>query len=170
MFRLSAASLVILPTLVAAQSCPQVHVFGARETTVSSGYGTAGSVVNSIVSAYSGATAEAINYPACGGQSSCGGVSYANSVQQGVQAVANQVNSFNQRCPNTVLVLVGYSQVGVINCDLLNASLTWSCCKGWSNFRRRVLRRWRQQRGHLQYGHPDLVCCPAENCGCHLHG
>jgi acetylxylan esterase len=93
------------------QSCPQVHIFGARETTAPAGYGTAGAVVNSIISAFPGATSEAINYPACGGQSSCGDVSYANSVIQGVSAVASQVNSFNQKCPNTLLVLVGYSQV-----------------------------------------------------------
>ncbi|EIN05295.1 cutinase-domain-containing protein [Punctularia strigosozonata HHB-11173 SS5] len=94
--------------------CPQVHVFGARETTVPPGYGTAGQVVDSILSAYPGSTAEAINYPACGGQASCGDVSYANSVLQGVQAVASQVNSFNQKCPSTFLVLVGYSQGGQI--------------------------------------------------------
>jgi hypothetical protein len=92
-------------------SCPNVHVFGARETTAPAGYGTAGQVVNSILSAFPGATSEAINYPACGGQASCGSVSYGNSVQQGLQAVANQVNAFNKQCPNTALVLVGYSQV-----------------------------------------------------------
>lgn len=92
-------------------SCPGIHVFGARETTVSPGYGTAGVVVNLVLGAHSGSTAEAIVYPACGGQSSCGGVSYANSVQQGVKAVASAVNAFNTRCPSTQLVLVGYSQV-----------------------------------------------------------
>ena len=108
-----ASFLLLCASLVASQSCPQVHVFGARETTAPAGYGTAGAVVNSVLSAYSGSTAEAINYPACGGQASCGGVSYASSAVQGVAAVANQVNSFNTQCPNTVLVLVGYSQVRV---------------------------------------------------------
>ena len=103
--------LLLGASLAAAQSCPQVHVFGARETTAPPGYGTAGSVVTSIENAFPGSTAEVINYPACGGQSSCGGVSYANSVIEGVSAVASQVNSFNERCPDTVLVLVGYSQV-----------------------------------------------------------
>ncbi|KAM3087041.1 1 carbohydrate esterase [Clarireedia jacksonii] len=99
------------------QSCPNIHVFGARETTAPAGYGTAGVVVNLVLGAHSDATAEAINYPACGGQSSCGGVSYANSVVQGVSAVTSAVNSFNSRCPNTKLVLVGYSQGGQIMDD-----------------------------------------------------
>ncbi|KAJ7718232.1 putative acetyl xylan esterase [Mycena metata] len=109
------ASLILLfgSTLVAAQ-CPNVHVFGARETTAPPGYGTAASVVSSIISAFPGATGEVINYPACGGQASCGDVSYASSVIQGVTAVTNQVNTFNSKCPNTVLVLVGYSQGGQI--------------------------------------------------------
>jgi acetylxylan esterase len=105
-----AASLLLVATLAAAQ-CPQVHIFGARETTVPPGFGTAGPVVSSIMSAFPGSTSEAIVYPACGGQASCGSVSYASSATQGVAAVANQVNSFNSRCPTTVLVLVGYSQV-----------------------------------------------------------
>lgn len=96
------------------QSCPKVHVFGARETTAPAGYGSSSTVVNLILGAYSGSTSEAINYPACGGQSSCGSVSYANSVQQGVAAVTSAVNSFNAKCPSTQLVLVGYSQGGQI--------------------------------------------------------
>ena len=95
-------------------SCPAIHVFGARETTVSPGYGTAGVVVNLILNAYPGATSEAIVYPACGGQASCGSISYANSVQQGVAAVAAAVNAFNTKCPSTQLVLVGYSQVSCL--------------------------------------------------------
>lgn len=56
-------------------SCPSIHIFGARETTVSPGYGSASTVVNAILSAYPGSTAEAIVYPACGGQASCGSIS-----------------------------------------------------------------------------------------------
>lgn len=96
--------------LVACQ-CPDIHVFGARETTVSPGYGSAGQLINMIVSAHPGTTSEAITYPACGGQSSCGGVAYGDSARQGTNAVAGQVSSFHQRCPNTQLILVGYSQV-----------------------------------------------------------
>ncbi|KAH6892591.1 carbohydrate esterase family 5 protein [Thelonectria olida] len=106
----------LLPTTarVVERSCPDIHVFGARETTVSAGYGSAGTVVTSILNAHTGATSEAIVYPACGGQSSCGGISYANSVVAGTSAVATAVNSFHQQCPTTKLVLVGYSQGGQI--------------------------------------------------------
>ena len=93
------------------RACPGVHVFGARETTASPGFGSSSTVVNEVLSTYSGSTSEAISYPACGGQASCGSVSYANSVIQGISAVAKAVNAFNSECPNTRLVLVGYSQV-----------------------------------------------------------
>ncbi|KAF2757612.1 acetylxylan esterase precursor [Pseudovirgaria hyperparasitica] len=96
------------------QSCPKVHVFGARETTASAGYGTAGGLVNQVLASYSGSTAEAIVYPACGGQASCGGVSYDSSQSQGTTAVVKAVNDFNAKCPSTQLVLVGYSQGGQI--------------------------------------------------------
>lgn len=97
--------------LANAQSCPSIHIFGARETTVGPGYGSAGRLVDMIRAANSGATSEAITYPACGGQSSCGGIQYGDSVRQGTAAVASAVNSFHQRCPNAQIVLVGYSQV-----------------------------------------------------------
>ena len=113
--QIRSASLVLLFGALSAyaQSCPQIHIFGARETTVPPGFGSSGMVVNSIISAFPGATSEAITYPACGGQASCGDVSYASSAVQGVAAVASQVNAFNTKCPSTVLVLVGYSQVGL---------------------------------------------------------
>lgn len=99
------------------QDCPSIHVFGARGTTEPAGYGASSTVVNSVLQAYPGSTAEAIRYPACGGQSSCGGDSYSTSVAQGIQAVAAAVNSFNSQCPQTKIVLAGYSQVSrIIQC------------------------------------------------------
>lgn len=103
--------------VLAKRQCPQIHVFGARETTAPAGYGTAATVVNLILGAYPGATSEAISYPACGGQSSCGGTAYGDSARQGTSAVASAVNAFNQRCPNAQIVLVGYSQVGLRPCS-----------------------------------------------------
>ncbi|EAT77059.1 hypothetical protein SNOG_15684 [Parastagonospora nodorum SN15] len=98
------------------QSCPKVYIFGARETTQpqSNGYGTAAGLVNSVKSAYSGAGSEAIVYPACGGGSACGGISYDNSASQGTAAVVKAVTAYNQKCPSTQIVLIGYSQGGQI--------------------------------------------------------
>ncbi|KAG0648485.1 Acetylxylan esterase 2 [Hyphodiscus hymeniophilus] len=92
------------------RACPNIHVFGARETTASPGYGSSSTVVNDILSGYPGSTAEAISYPACGGQASCGGDSYSQSVAAGVAAATTAVNNFAATCPSTQLVLVGYSQ------------------------------------------------------------
>lgn len=100
--------------LAARQSCPDVHVFGARETTVSQGYGSSATVVDLVTAKYSGATSEAIVYPACGGQASCGGISYGDSVNNGTNAVTDAVNSYVASCPDTQIVLVGYSQGGQI--------------------------------------------------------
>jgi len=99
------------------RDCPSIHIFGARETTAPAGYGTAGVVVNLVLNAHPGSTAEAIVYPACGGQASCGGASYADSAMQGVRAVATAVNNFNTQCPNSQIVLVGYSQVCASSLD-----------------------------------------------------
>jgi acetylxylan esterase len=64
-----------------------------------------------VKSAYSGAGSEAIVYPACGGQSQCGGIAYDNSASQGTAAVVKAVTAYNQKCPSTQIVLIGYSQV-----------------------------------------------------------
>ncbi|CAG8155082.1 unnamed protein product [Penicillium olsonii] len=120
-FKLSliAGALAVPIEALEKRACPGVHVFGARETTASAGYGSSSTVVNGLLSAYSGATAEAISYPACGGQASCGSVSYSSSVSQGIAAVASAVNAYNKECPSTKLVLVGYSQ----GAEIIDAAL-----------------------------------------------
>lgn len=105
------ASVAVAGPLKHRATCPSIHVFGARETTASAGYGSSITVVDDILNGYSGSTAEAIVYPACGGQSSCGGDSYSQSVAAGVSAAVTAVNNYAAECPSTQLVLVGYSQV-----------------------------------------------------------
>ncbi|KAK4223073.1 hypothetical protein QBC38DRAFT_503454 [Podospora fimiseda] len=50
------------------------------ETTVAPGFGTAGGFVKQVLQVFPAATSEAIVYPACGGQSSCGS-NWANKIQ-----------------------------------------------------------------------------------------
>lgn len=95
------------------ESCPNVHVFGARETTAPQGFGSSGPVVNMILTANPGATKEEIFYPATGGNT------YASSAQAGVMAVTIQVTNFSSRCPDTQIVLVGYSQGAQIMDDAM---------------------------------------------------
>ncbi|CAK7212499.1 hypothetical protein SCUCBS95973_001483 [Sporothrix curviconia] len=135
--KLAAAVLALLAAGLGQASpladCPPVHVFGARETTASPGYGTSKGLVDMVVRANPGATSEAITYPACGGQSSCGGASYDSSATQGTAAVVKAVTALNQRCPDTKIVLVGYSQGGqIVNnavCGGAGATLTGAALK-----------------------------------------
>lgn len=87
------------------QNCPSIRIFGARETTAPPGLGSASTVVNLIQQANNGSTSESIVYPAAGGNA------YGASVTAGVAAVANQTSVFNLACPDTRIVVVGYSQV-----------------------------------------------------------
>ncbi|KAI0548651.1 cutinase [Xylaria curta] len=109
-----AAAATAKPVVEQRQACPGVYVFGARETTAPAGYGTAGGLVNMVTAAYPDSQAEAIVYPACGGQAACGGVDYDSSANQGTAAVITAVNDLDSRCPDTSIVLIGYSQGGQI--------------------------------------------------------
>ncbi|ERT00792.1 hypothetical protein HMPREF1624_02025 [Sporothrix schenckii ATCC 58251] len=86
--------------------CPQLHVIAARETTAPPGFGSASTLVDLILKAFPGATSEAIVYPAAGNSNR----SYSLSVTAGVLAVLAQVTQFAAQCPETVLVMHGYSQ------------------------------------------------------------
>jgi acetylxylan esterase len=94
------------PSTAQPPACPQVHVFGARETLVPAGLGSAGLVVQLVQDAFPGATSEVIDYPAAGATPE----EYAGSVRDGIAAVVRQVSDFAAACPDATLVLVGYSQ------------------------------------------------------------
>ena len=88
-----------------AQDCPQVHVFGARETTTPQGFGSAITLVDLILKRFPGATSEEIVYPAVGDDQ------YSKSVGQGILAVVRQTSAFAARCPTSIIIMHGYSQV-----------------------------------------------------------
>ncbi|PKY09199.1 acetylxylan esterase precursor [Aspergillus campestris IBT 28561] len=95
--------------------CPRIHIFGARHTGATDDYGGAKEVVELILASNPGATAEPIHYPAMGATKD----EFAWSAQLGVQAVTSQVTEFVEACPDTQIVLVGYSQGAEIMDDAL---------------------------------------------------
>ena len=87
------------------QPCPEIHIIAARETTAPPGFGTAKVLVDLVLKAFPRATAEEIDYPAAGGDE------YGASVSKGIKAVVNQTAVFAARCPGSVIIMHGYSQV-----------------------------------------------------------
>ncbi|KAG5922820.1 hypothetical protein E4U42_005239 [Claviceps africana] len=91
-------------------SCPDVHIIVARGTGVPPGYDLYLPLVNKLKLIYKGSTSESVDYPACGGGPLCGGLSYGDSARQGTAAVGKTVNDFNAKCPQTKIIMMGYSQ------------------------------------------------------------
>ncbi|KAK3322516.1 cutinase-domain-containing protein [Apodospora peruviana] len=85
-------------------SCPDIHIFGARETTTPPGFGTAETLVDLVTKTFPRTTSEAIIYPAAGGDE------YGASVTAGIAAVVNQTGQFTERCPGSIVIMHGYSQ------------------------------------------------------------
>ena len=88
-----------------AAQCPWFHIFGARETTAPQGFGTAKVLIDLIQKVFPEATAEEIIYPAAGGDE------YGASVAAGIAAVLKQIRAFQQQCPDSAIIMHGYSQV-----------------------------------------------------------
>ncbi|KAJ4391096.1 hypothetical protein N0V93_004711 [Gnomoniopsis smithogilvyi] len=88
-------------------TCPAVMVLAARETTAPPGFGSAMTLVNLILQAFPGTSAaQSIEYPAAGGNNQ----QYAQSVTAGISAVLTQLAVFTAQCPNSKIVMHGYSQ------------------------------------------------------------
>ncbi|KAK5664041.1 hypothetical protein OQA88_255 [Cercophora sp. LCS_1] len=86
------------------RACPEVHIFGARETTTPQGFGSAQTLVDLVLRRFPGATSEEIVYPAAGDDE------YSRSVGAGILAVIKQTSAFAARCPRSIIIMHGYSQ------------------------------------------------------------
>ncbi|TPX09820.1 uncharacterized protein E0L32_009011 [Thyridium curvatum] len=104
---LGCAAAAVLDRAVAVV-CPQLHIMAARETTAPPGFGSAKTLVDLVLDNFPGATSEEIQYPAIGGDD------YAKSVRMGIVGVISQLAMFTLLCPDTVLIMHGYSQGGQI--------------------------------------------------------
>ncbi|KAK3302032.1 Acetylxylan esterase At 0.90 angstrom resolution [Chaetomium strumarium] len=84
---------------------PAIHIIAARETTAPPPFGSSRTLVDLLLQALSPSiTAEAIDYPAAGGEA------YSASVAAGIEAVVRQTGEFAERCPGSRVVMHGYSQ------------------------------------------------------------
>lgn len=113
------ASLFLLSQLVAAAhlmpkspACLPVHMMVARGSLEASGTGILQSLVQAISKRHPSSTVEPIDYPA-------GMEDYDVSVTAGTQAVKNQITSYVERCPESQVVVLGFSQGAHITGDAL---------------------------------------------------
>ncbi|KAG6024404.1 hypothetical protein E4U19_003824 [Claviceps sp. Clav32 group G5] len=113
------ASFFLLSQLVAAAhllpkspACLPVHMMVARGSLEAAGTGILQSLVQEISKKHPSSTVEPIDYPA-------GMDDYDVSVTAGTQAVKKQITSYVERCPNSQVVVLGFSQGAHITGDAL---------------------------------------------------
>jgi acetylxylan esterase len=93
--------------------CAAVSIITARASTEAAGEGITGALVTQVVNASRQTVSRAsVNYPATLGN-------YANSQAQGVSAAKTQLTNLVNSCPNTKVVLLGYSQGANVVGDVL---------------------------------------------------
>jgi hypothetical protein len=112
---LAANAALAAPALAVASSggCAQVSIITARASTEAAGEGITGALVTQIVNASTQTVSRAsVSYPASLNN-------YANSSLQGINALKSQLTSLVQSCPNTKVVLLGYSQGAHVVLDVL---------------------------------------------------
>lgn len=125
MLFLSLASLALLPTAFAAPhfksgkrqsstNCTTtgVHMIVARASTEAAGEGATGQLATLIASYLPGSDSVAVDYPATL-------TDYANSETSGVVAMTALIEEYVDSCPQSKIVLLGYSQGAHVIGDVL---------------------------------------------------
>ena len=93
--------------------CAAVSIITARASTEAAGEGITGNLVTAIVNASAQTVSRAsVSYPATLNN-------YANSSLQGINALKTQLTNLVNSCPNTKVVLMGYSQGAHVVLDVL---------------------------------------------------
>ena len=96
---------------VAPQSCPPVHMIVARGSFEAQGEGIASTLSTTIKRSVPGTTSEALVYPAV--------MPYSGSMDVGTERIKQIIAKYAKSCPQTKLVLLGYSQGGAVIVDAL---------------------------------------------------
>lgn len=92
-----------------------VHLIVARASLEPPGFGVLQNISTRVIEQLPGSNAEAVVYPA-----TLDG--YQNSEGQGVAAMTQLINSYAQACPNSKMVLMGYSQGAQVTADTVCGS------------------------------------------------
>jgi hypothetical protein len=93
--------------------CAQVSIVTARASTEAAGEGITGNLVTAVVNASKQTVSRAsVSYPATL-------QNYNSSSLQGIQAATTQITNLVNSCPNTKVVLMGYSQGAHVMLDVL---------------------------------------------------
>ncbi|KAJ7895408.1 cutinase [Mycena leptocephala] len=101
---LSLSAVAAPPSILVSSGCSAVHIITARASTEAPGEGIIGSVVSAVVQGSSQTVSrESVNYPATL-------TNYDSSESLGVTDMRNKLAAQARSCPNTKIVLMGYSQ------------------------------------------------------------
>ncbi|KAF9465875.1 cutinase [Collybia nuda] len=117
LFALSAflAGVVASPVAAPSSGCADVHIITARASTEAPGEGIIGTVVGNVVTRSAQTVSrESVDYPAVL-------FPYDPSEQAGVTAMTALLARKTSACPNTKIVLMGYSQGAQVSGDVLQA-------------------------------------------------
>ena len=93
-------------------SCATLHMIVARGSLESQGEGATAAVANDVQSQIPGSDSEAVVYPATL-------ENYVYSESDGVAAMTSLITSYEARCPNSKIALLGYSQGAQVVGDVL---------------------------------------------------
>lgn len=86
-----------------ANNCSDIHIVTARASTEQPGEGVIGSLAKLIQDNNQGVTRDNVQYPATLKE-------YASSSSKGTAALTKQLTNYTEACPNSKVVLLGYSQ------------------------------------------------------------
>ena len=102
--------------------CPTgVHIIGIRGTLEEPGYGELQGVVDQLLDKLPGSDDIAIDYPASGitigddEQPVYNFFQYSASISEGHAKLTAEIEDFTQRCPDSGVVVMGYSQASIVN-------------------------------------------------------
>lgn len=93
-------------------TCPTTHIIAARASTEQPGPGIIGSLATLVQQANTGTDLASVDYPATLDN-------YASSSSMGTAALTQMLTNFTSQCPQSKVVLLGYSQGAQVVGDTL---------------------------------------------------